>query len=64
MVPPRSAPHLLLALGALSACRATTSTASSGPSLPTPEAPASHVGDVLVRAREAPAMPVLSLIHI
>jgi|GEM_PF-1230018 len=59
MAPPRSAPHLLLALVALSACRATTSTASSGPSpLPTPEAPASHIGDVLVRAREAPAMPV------
>jgi hypothetical protein len=60
MAPPRSPPHLLLALVALAACRATTATAPSSTAsvLPTPEAPASHVGDVLVRAREAPRMPV------
>lgn len=58
-MPPRPSPPLLVALGGLLACRATTTAGPSGaPTLPTPEAPASHVGEALFRAREAPAMPV------
>ena len=54
--PPRGG---ALALLSLAACRATAATPApvTAPPIAAPEAPAPGLGDVLVRAREAPAMP-------